>query len=91
MYNVNVVKRMDLSFEDAGGLVAQVLMVDFEFISKEIQELMARRGTLKRHETEDLANNIEMRDAMKSLLRYYLTHDNYTQFIELQRVYGNVE
>lgn len=90
MYNVTVEKTMDLGFEAAGGLVAQVLMEDFEFISKEINELTYRVGTLKPHEVEDLKNNIEMRDAMKSLLRYYLTHRDYVEFMELQRVYGNV-
>lgn len=91
MYNVSVKKNVELGFEDAGSLVAQVLMADFEFISKEIGELIHRRAELKRHEMEDLSNNIEMRDAMKSLLRYYMVHDDYMQFMELQRVYGNVE
>lgn len=90
MYNVTVEKTMDLGFEAAGSLVAQVLMEDFEFISKEINELTYRVGTLKPYEVEDLKNNIEMRDAMKSLLRYYLTHRDYVEFMELQRVYGNV-
>lgn len=91
MYNVSVKKNVELGFEDAGALVAQVLMADFEFISKEVHELLNRRDTLKRHEMEDLANNIEMRDAMKSLMRYYMTHRDYSEFMELQRVYGNVE
>lgn len=91
MYNVNVRRNMELEFEEAGSLVAQVLQADFEFICKEINELTYRLTTLKPHECEDLKNNIEMRNAMKSLLRYYLTHREYTEFMELQRVYGNVE
>ena len=89
MYNVSVKKNMELDFEDAGALVAQVLMNDFEFISKEINELSYKLTTLKPHECEDLKNNIEMRDAMKTLLRYYMTHNDYVEFMELQRVYGN--
>lgn len=90
MYNVSVKKNMEIDLEQAGSIVAQVLMEDFEFISKEINELFHKRD-LKRHESEDLSNNLEMRDAMKSLLRYYMTHNDYVEFMELQRVYGNVE
>ena len=90
MYNVSVKKNVELGFEDAGALVAQVLMADFEFISNEITDLYHKKD-LKRHEMEDLSNNIEMRDAMKSLLRYYMVHNDYMEFIELQRVYGNVD
>lgn len=90
MYNVSVKKNMQVDIDQAESLVAQVLMEDFEFISKEVNELSHKRD-LKRYEAEDLANNIEMRDAMKSLLRYYMVHDDYMQFIELQRVYGNVD
>lgn len=90
MYNVSVTKNMELDLIQAGSIVAQVLQEDFEFISKEINELNYRLTTLKPHECEDLKNNIEMRDAMKSLLRYYMTHRDYVEFMELQRVYGNV-
>lgn len=90
MYNVSVKKNMELDLEQAGSVVAQVLMEDFEFISKEINELNYRLTTLKPYECEDLKNNVEMRDAMKSLLRYYMNHRDYTEFMELQRVYGNV-
>ena len=90
MYNVNLMQSAELNHEQAGSIVAQVLKGDFEFISKEVAEMSFKRN-LKPHEYEDLRNNIEMRDAMKSLLRYYLTHNDYTEFMELQRVYGNVE
>ena len=69
MYNVTMQKNMDLNHEQAGSIVAQVLKEDFEFISKEINELSFKRD-MKPHEYEDLRNNKEMRDAMKSLLRY---------------------
>lgn len=90
MYNVMLQNRVALNHEQAGSLVAQVLQEDFEFISKEVNELMRKQG-LKPHECEDLSNNMEMRDAMKSLLRYYMVHNDYVEFMELQRVYGNVE
>jgi hypothetical protein len=91
MYNVTLQNNVALNHEQAGSLVAQVLKEDFEFISKEVAELIHKRDKLERHQMEDLSNNVEMRDAMKSLLRYYLTHNDYTEFMELQRVYGNVE
>ena len=91
MYNVTVMKKAELNHEQAGSIVAQVLMSDFEFISKELNELIVRKAHLKQHEIEDLRNNMEMRDAMKSLLRYYMVHNDYVEFMELQRVYGNVE
>ena len=90
MYNVSVKKNMELDLVEAGNIVAQVLQEDFEFISKEINELRTKRD-LKPFEYEDLSNNIEMQNAMKTLLRYYLTHRDYTEFMELQRVYGNVD
>lgn len=90
MYNVTVKRNMDLDFEDAGDLVAQVLQADFEFISKEINELKAKWNTLKPHEVHDWNRNMEVRDAMKTLMSYYMTKRSYDEFMELQRVYGNV-
>lgn len=89
MYNVTVRKNMELDLVEAGNVVAQVLQEDFEFISKEINELQSRND-LKPFEAVDLANNIEIRHAMKTLLRYYMVHGDYTEFMELQRVYGHV-
>lgn len=89
MYNVSVKKNMELDLIEAGNIVAQVLQEDFDFISKEINELQSRND-LKPFEAIDLANNIEIRHAMKTLLRYYMVKSDYDEFMELQRVYGNV-
>lgn len=89
MYNVSVKKNMELDLIEAGNIVAQVLQEDFDFISKEINELQSRND-LKPFEAVDLANNIEIRHAMKTLLRYYMVKSDYDEFMELQRVYGNV-
>ena len=75
--------------EEAGALVGQVLKQDFEFICDSIDSLR-RKGELKKFECEDLSMDFEVKAAMKVLLRYYLTHDDYNEFMELQRVYGNV-
>ena len=89
MYNVSVRKNMELDFEDAGNLVAQVLQEDFDFISKEINEMKNSRQ-FSEVQVQDWNNSIEVRDAMKTLMRYYMTKQDYDQFMELQRVYGNV-
>lgn len=90
MYNVSVRKNMELDFEDAGNLVAQVLQADFDFISKEINE-MKKIVHFSEVQVEDWNNNIEVRDAMKTLMRYYMVKSDYDEFMELQRVYGNVK
>ena len=90
MYNVSVRKNMELDFEDAGNLVAQVLQEDFDFISKEINEMKKIRH-LSEVQVHDWNNNMEVRDAMKVLMRYYMVKSDYDEFMELQRVYGNVE
>ena len=90
MYNVTMRKDMEIDFEEAGDLVAQVLQEDFDFISKEINEMKKIRH-LSEVQVHDWNNNMEVRDAMKVLMRYYMVKDDYDEFMELQRVYGNVE
>ena len=91
MYNVSVKRNRELDHEAAGDLVAQVLKEDFEFICKEIQELKRKIGSLKDFEIEDFKSTAEVHDAMDVLLSYYMTKRDYDDFMELQRVYGNVE
>lgn len=88
MYNVTVRKNMEIDLEDAGNVVAQVIQEDFDFLSKEIIELKSK--TLKSFEMEDLKRNLEVQEAMKTILSYYMTKRDYNEFMELQRVYGNV-
>ena len=88
MYNVSVRKNMEIDLDDAGNLVAQVLQEDFDFISKDIIDLKSK--SLKSYEMEDLKRNLEIQEAMKTLLSYYMTKRDYDEFMELQRVYGNV-
>ena len=92
MVKVKHTKDLELNTLEAGSLVAQVLQNDFDFISKEINELRSKayNGYLKSYEAEDLSHNLDVREAMKTLMRYYMTHNDYNEFMELQRVYGNV-
>ena len=88
MYSVSVRKNMEIDLDDAGNLVAQVLQEDFDFISKDIIDLKSK--SLKSYEMEDLKRNLEIQEAMKTLLSYYMIKREYNEFMELQRVYGNV-
>lgn len=90
MYKVSQKTQVEIDAEDAGDLVAQVLMQDFDDLSRDVVSAQYRLTTLKPYELEDLQNHIEMRNAIKTVLRYYMTHREYTEFMELQRVYGNV-
>lgn len=90
MYNVTMQKKVELDQIEAGRLVGEILKSDFEFIAKEINEMHGKLNTLKDYERQDLIDNMDIFDAMKALLRYYLTHDEYSMFMELQRSYGNV-
>ncbi len=92
MVKVKYTKDLELDTLEAGSLVAQVLQDDFEFLSKEINELRSKayNGTMKSYEAEDYSNDLVIREAMKTLMKYYMTHNDYNEFMELQRVYGNV-
>jgi len=89
MYNVTMQKNVDLDHQQAASLVGQVLKEDFVFITKEINETGLK--TLLPHQVIDLQRSLEVRAAMKVLLTYYLTYEEYTEFFEIQRMYGNVE
>ena len=91
MYTVEHKNRIELDDDSAGKLVAQVLKEDFEFVCQELHELKHKMGNLRDFEIEDFKRNAEVHDAMKVLLGYYMTKSDYDEFMELQRVYGNVE
>ncbi len=88
MYTLKHTKAVEVDLEEAGNLVAQVLQEDYEFVSDSINKLKFKRD-LKSYETEDLARDLEIRAAMKTLLSYYMVKDEYDKFMEIQRCYGN--
>ena len=90
MYNVTMQKKIEIDQNEAGRLVGEILKSDFEFVAKEINEMHGKLHSLKAYERQDLIDTMDIFDAMKALLRYYLTHDDYSTFMELQRAYGNV-
>ena len=86
MYDVSI------DAEQADNLVAAVLMETFDDLSRNILSAQGRGISpgLKTFEVEDMVNDIKVREAIKEVLAYYLTHDDYVDFMEMQRVYGNV-
>jgi hypothetical protein len=90
MIKLKRTREIEIELEEAQNLVAQVLQEDFDFISKEIRELQYLPRTMTSVEVQDWNNSMEVREAMKVLMRYYMTRNDYNEFMELQRVYGNV-
>ena len=90
MIKLKRTREIEIELEEAQNLVAQVLQEDFDFISKEINQMNYKMTTLSQVEVQDWNNSMEVRDAMKVLMRYYMTRNDYNEFMELQRVYGNV-
>ncbi len=88
MYTLKHTKSVEVDLEEAGNLVAQVLQEDYEFVSDSINKLKFK-SHMRSHEAEDLARDLEIRDAMKTLLSYYMVKDEYNKFMEIQRCYGN--
>jgi hypothetical protein len=71
---------IELSYEQKESIIQDVLMDDFENLSREIAELSAR-DDLKEFEQEDLEDMIKYRKAMKRLLRYYMARVHADEFI----------
>jgi hypothetical protein len=90
MITLKITKENYIELEEAQNLVAQILQTDFDFICKEINELNRKNVNWTNVDRQDWNDSTEVRDAMKTLMRYYMTHDDYNEFMELQRVYGNV-
>jgi len=92
MIKLKRTREIEIELEEAQNLVAQVLQQDFDFLSKEINQMKYNHtlSNMSRIEIEDWQNSMEVRDAMKTLMRYYMTRNDYNEFMELQRVYGNV-
>jgi hypothetical protein len=89
-YTVNASKTMNVDVEEAQDLTRLVLEDDFASLSEDINRLR-NKFSLESYEANDLGNFIEMRNAIKTVLRFYSTKEQYDEFMEVQRVYGNVQ
>jgi len=90
MIKLKRTREIEIEIEEAQNLVAQVLQQDFDFISKEINQMKSKNSVWNTVEIQDWNNMMEVRDAMRRLMQYYMTRNDYNEFMELQRVYGNV-
>jgi hypothetical protein len=72
---------IELSYEQKGLVIQDVLMNDFENLSREIAELSSRSKNLDDFEVEDLEDMTKYRKAMKRLLRYYMVRAEADEFI----------
>jgi hypothetical protein len=72
---------IELNYEQKESIIQDVLMNDFENLSREIAVLSAR-DDLKEFEQEDLEDMTKYRKAMKRLLRYYMARVYADEFID---------
>jgi hypothetical protein len=80
---------IELSYEQKESIIQDVLMDDFENLSREIAVLSAR-DDLKEFEQEDLEDMTKYRKAMKRLLRYYMARVHADEFIDDVELYFKV-
>jgi siroheme synthase (precorrin-2 oxidase/ferrochelatase) len=80
---------IELNYEQKESIIQDVLMNDFENLSREIAVLSAR-DDLKEFEQEDLEDMTKYRKAMKRLLRYYMARVHADEFIEDVETYFKV-
>jgi hypothetical protein len=64
-------------------------MDDFDSLAREIRQLQSK-DNLQSYEAQDLVDNVKTKNAIREVLKYYMTHDDYMEYMELQRIYGNV-
>jgi siroheme synthase (precorrin-2 oxidase/ferrochelatase) len=80
---------IELNYEQKESIIQDVLMNDFENLSREIAVLSAR-DDLKEFEQEELEDMTKYRKAMKRLLRYYMARVHADEFIDDVETYFKV-
>ena len=84
MINVNYTARLELDDDQATEVVADLLQDDFDFLTREIIELK-NQSNLSTVQAADLINSMNVRDAVQTLLKYYMVHRDYENFMALYR------
>lgn len=84
MINVNYTARLELDDDQATEVVAELLQDDFDFLTREIIELK-NQSNLSTVQAADLINSMNVRDAVQTLLKYYMVHRDYENFMALYR------
>jgi len=80
---------IELSYEQKESIIQDVLMDDFENLSRDIARLSAQ-DDLKEFEQEELEDLRKFRKAMKRLLRYYMARVHADEFIDDVELYFKV-
>jgi hypothetical protein len=80
---------IELSYEQKESVIQDVLMDDFENLSRDIARLSAQ-DDLKEFEQEELEDLTKYRKAMKRLLRYYMARVHADEFIDDVELYFKV-
>jgi hypothetical protein len=68
--------KVELSAESAEHLFKDMILRDYGYIVEEADELLQKKG-LWAYENEDLAYYLRLREAMHTVLTYYLTDTEY--------------
>lgn len=80
---VKVEQELDLDWEDSQKIVVEVLKEDFDSLTNDIQDYRRDRSyyDLKPYEREDLDRWLKTRDAIYTMLNYYLAPDELDSFM----------
>lgn len=80
---VKVEQELDLDWEDSQKIVVAVLKEDFDAITNDIEDYRKGRSyyDLKNFEKEDLDRWLKTRDAIYTMLNYYLAPDELDSFM----------
>lgn len=80
---VKVEQELDLDWEDSQKIVVAVLKEDFDSLTNDIEDYRKGRSyyDLKPYEKEDLDRWLKTRDAIYTMLNYYLAPDELDSFM----------
>jgi hypothetical protein len=78
--NAEVSLPIELPIEQAEEVVVQVLKDDYDRLNDSIMRLRMK-DHLENYQKEDLSRDVEVRDAVRTLLSYYMVNTDYQMFM----------
>lgn len=93
--NMDIDAKLTVEINEEIGreVLVEILKEDYEFVSEELRDLTRQMNSgqkVSQVVVTDFNSAYDVRDAIDVLLAYYMVHEDYVEFKELQRVYGNV-
>jgi len=73
--------KIEISSETADSLFQDILIQDYKGMISDIEALESRLQDLKPYEFEDLCNNRRWRDAIATMMEYYLPYDQMKEIL----------